>query len=230
MDQVHRRSRDHHRMSPLPSEAQVTISRCDLRSPRHGGDPGRRVDGLRPCSGDGRSIAGLLAASVLADHADTVVVIERDELVDAAARTGFPQASQVHTPLGASRVQLDRWFDGFFEDAVADGAVLPGRGCARAPLQRSTQGDHARRRTPVQQSSLPGVPRASRPTRLPNDCFVRGRATGIESAFVGPVLEEGRVTGVRYRNAQGDEHEVRAALTVAADGLHSRLCVAPAGA
>ncbi|MEV1002714.1 FAD-dependent oxidoreductase [Nonomuraea sp. NPDC050202] len=39
----------------------------------------------------------------------------------------------------------------------------------------------------------------------------------------GPILDGDRVAGVRYRDEQGEEHEVRAGLTVATDGRYSRL-------
>ncbi|GAA4965488.1 FAD-binding monooxygenase [Actinoplanes utahensis] len=74
----------------------------------------------------GGSVAGLLAARVLADHADEVVVVERDEVGedDAGGRRGVPQQFQVHTLLPAGRAQIERWFPGFTGEAVDRGAVL----------------------------------------------------------------------------------------------------------
>lgn len=73
----------------------------------------------------GGSIAGLLAARVLSDHFDEVVLVEPDSLSDdAAPRHGVPQGRQVHTLLPAGRVQLDRWYDGFSDDLLAAGAGL----------------------------------------------------------------------------------------------------------
>ncbi|RFU42681.1 FAD-dependent oxidoreductase [Actinomadura logoneensis] len=46
--------------------------------------------------------------------------------------------------------------------------------------------------------------------------LMKAEATGL-------LREDGRVTGVRYRDAAGDGHEIRAELTVAADGRHSTL-------
>jgi 2-polyprenyl-6-methoxyphenol hydroxylase-like FAD-dependent oxidoreductase len=40
---------------------------------------------------------------------------------------------------------------------------------------------------------------------------------------IGPLVHNGRVTGVRYRDTDGAEHEMRAALTVACDGRSSTL-------
>ena len=45
----------------------------------------------------------------------------------------------------------------------------------------------------------------------------------MEAEVVDTVREDGRVSGVRYRTPDGDAHEVRAALTVAADGRSSAL-------
>ncbi len=54
----------------------------------------------------GASVAGLLAARVLADHYDEVVVFERDELSEhAAPRKGTPHAIHPHG-LPASGLQV----------------------------------------------------------------------------------------------------------------------------
>jgi 2-polyprenyl-6-methoxyphenol hydroxylase-like FAD-dependent oxidoreductase len=45
----------------------------------------------------------------------------------------------------------------------------------------------------------------------------------MNAEAVGLLREDGQVTGVRYRTADGGEREVRARLTVAADGRNSRL-------
>ncbi|MEU5673696.1 FAD-dependent oxidoreductase, partial [Micromonospora sp. NPDC047753] len=42
----------------------------------------------------GGSVAGLLAARVLSDHADTVVIIDRDDPQVTGARPGVPQGTQ----------------------------------------------------------------------------------------------------------------------------------------
>ncbi|MEV6344348.1 FAD-dependent oxidoreductase [Actinoplanes sp. NPDC051851] len=70
----------------------------------------------------GGSVAGLLAARVLADHADEVVIVERDDLD--GERHGVPQRFQVHTLLPGGRAQIERWFPGFTKEAVGLGAVL----------------------------------------------------------------------------------------------------------
>jgi 2-polyprenyl-6-methoxyphenol hydroxylase-like FAD-dependent oxidoreductase len=73
----------------------------------------------------GGGFAGLLAARVLADHAETVVIAEPDELSERPAfRPGVPQGNQVHVLLPGGRVQLDRFFPGFTTQACAAGALL----------------------------------------------------------------------------------------------------------
>jgi 2-polyprenyl-6-methoxyphenol hydroxylase-like FAD-dependent oxidoreductase len=75
----------------------------------------------------GGGIAGLLAARVLADHAKTVVIVERDGTsagADGDTRPGVPQGYQVHTLLPGGRAQIERWFPGLTQEALDRGAVL----------------------------------------------------------------------------------------------------------
>lgn len=73
----------------------------------------------------GASIAGLVAARVLADHFDRVTVIERDHLPDApVSRTGTPQARHVHVLLNSERTILHRLFPGLEEDLGRAGAPV----------------------------------------------------------------------------------------------------------
>lgn len=70
----------------------------------------------------GGSIAGLLAARVLADAFDEVVVVDRDELPDAAVpRRGVPQDRHIHALLARGQQVLDGLFPGFTADLVAAG-------------------------------------------------------------------------------------------------------------
>jgi 2-polyprenyl-6-methoxyphenol hydroxylase-like FAD-dependent oxidoreductase len=75
----------------------------------------------------GGSMAGLLAARVLADHAGRVIIVERDDLpATPGSRAGTPQDQQVHTLLPAGRLWLERWLPGFTADMVDHGALLCG--------------------------------------------------------------------------------------------------------
>jgi len=62
----------------------------------------------------GASIAGLLAARVLSDHFEEVVLIDRDSLPeDAMDRKGVPQGRYYHVLLIRGQESLERFFPGF---------------------------------------------------------------------------------------------------------------------
>ena len=73
----------------------------------------------------GASIAGLLAARVLADHFRQVTLLERDRLPDTpSARSGVPQARHAHVLLVRGRMILEGFFPGLVDELTADGAIL----------------------------------------------------------------------------------------------------------
>ncbi|MFC1421235.1 FAD-dependent oxidoreductase [Streptacidiphilus cavernicola] len=178
----------------------------------------------------GGSMAGLMAARVLSEHAEEVVLIERDgSTADGgepdAPRAGVPQGAQVHALLGAGALQLERWFPGFVAEAVAGGAVTPppdgsrewfftdGRRRVTAPVAQDW---------PVLVSTRPFLEALVRRRTLAADNvrLVAGRADGI-------TFEGERVSGVRYlpqgRDGAEDEITVEADLVVDAMGRSSRL-------
>lgn len=74
----------------------------------------------------GASLAGLLAARVLADRYRQVTIVERDGLPDGVAqRRGVPQGQHTHGLLAAGSRALDRLFPGFTDEMVRCGG-LPG--------------------------------------------------------------------------------------------------------
>ncbi|GAA3597118.1 FAD-dependent oxidoreductase [Kribbella ginsengisoli] len=168
----------------------------------------------------GGSMAGLMAARVLSDHADEVLVIERDGSEESALpRPGVPQGSQVHALLPAGHAQLDRWFAGFTAAALADGAVDPPpeqirnyfNGVMAPQAPAGTLGQslvstrpfleyHVRRRT----------------LAIENIKVVHGRADGLE-------FDGDRVSAVRYQPAGGELVVEAADLVVDATGRSSRL-------
>jgi 2-polyprenyl-6-methoxyphenol hydroxylase-like FAD-dependent oxidoreductase len=171
----------------------------------------------------GASMAGLMAARVLSDHAEQVIVIERDDSdADAGARPGVPQGTQVHALLPAGAVQLDRWFPGFTDAALAAGATMP-----------PADGSHA-------QFFMNGELRVAAPfiqdwptlisTRPFLEALVRRRTLAIDNITLvtgradGLVFEDGRVTGARYVPADSDDVVTESAdLVVDATGRSSRL-------
>jgi 2-polyprenyl-6-methoxyphenol hydroxylase-like FAD-dependent oxidoreductase len=73
----------------------------------------------------GAGISGLVAARVLANHFDRVIVVEPDRLpTDPSPRTGTPQCRHVHILLSSGRDILERLFPGFLSDLAEGGAPL----------------------------------------------------------------------------------------------------------
>ncbi|GAA2962333.1 hypothetical protein [Actinokineospora diospyrosa] len=78
----------------------------------------------------GGSVAGLLAARVLREWADEVVLVEPDLLPTGPfSRPGTAHAEQFHVLLGLGQELLAHWFPGLLDDLVAAGVVVctPGR-------------------------------------------------------------------------------------------------------
>ena len=72
----------------------------------------------------GGSMAGLLAARVLANHFDRVTVVERDRFPEQPAfRSGVPQSRHLHVLLVQGRVVLEQLFPGLEAELFAAGAV-----------------------------------------------------------------------------------------------------------
>lgn len=169
----------------------------------------------------GGSVAGLLAARVLSDHADEVLIIERDDTdVTAGPRPGVPQGSQVHALLPAGQVQLDRWFPGFTEQALALGAPRQAGGEPRIFINGEL------RKAPYPPPDRPALI-TTRPflealvrrhtLAVDNVRMVHGRADGL-------VFAERRVAGARYAPNDGSEPVTETAeLVVDAMGRSSRL-------
>ena len=71
----------------------------------------------------GGSIAGLLAARVLSDHFEDVILIEKDNyLEDNKIRNGTPQANHIHILLAKGREILEDFFPELEKDLVKKGA------------------------------------------------------------------------------------------------------------
>ncbi|HJU41282.1 MAG TPA: FAD-dependent oxidoreductase [Vicinamibacterales bacterium] len=72
----------------------------------------------------GGSMAGLLAARVLADHFEEVILIERDVFpADVADRKGVPQGRHAHALLSSGRQTLEDLFPGFADELIANGGL-----------------------------------------------------------------------------------------------------------
>lgn len=172
----------------------------------------------------GASMAGLLAARVLVERFDEVVLLERDELPDAAAaRKGTPHALQPHGLLARGREVLEELFPGFTAALVAQGGTL-------GDLQSQVAFDAAFSRfdgTPCGRQAI-AVSRLVIEAELRRRVLALARVRAITGVDVlGPVCVDGqRVAGVRYAARRGDgadeAQQLSAELTLDCSGRGSR--------
>jgi 2-polyprenyl-6-methoxyphenol hydroxylase-like FAD-dependent oxidoreductase len=171
----------------------------------------------------GASLAGLLAARVLADAFDRVTVVERDPLPRTAEnRKGVPQGRHTHLLLPRGTQILDELFPGLLDDLAADGAPVI-RDFAEL---RFSPGGHRLR--------LEGHPpeaitcQASRPYL---EGHVRARVLALPTVEVVDRCEvvglvataaRDRVTGVRILRGAGVEETLDADLVLDATGRGGR--------
>ena len=172
----------------------------------------------------GASMAGLVAARVLAEAYDEVTVVERDELPSTwANRRGVPQGRHVHAPLESGSQGLERLFPGLVHDLVRGGAPK----LNDLSLLYFSVGGHLLCQDPypagpVYQASRPyleGKVRA-RVRALPNVSLVEG--TDVTGLVADP--ESARVVGarVRGRGTGGTEEILPADLVVDTMGRAAR--------
>ncbi len=168
----------------------------------------------------GASMAGLLAARVLAERFDEVWLLERDALPEGALpRKGTPQALHAHGLLARGREVLESLFPGFTAALAAQGAVL-------GDLQANAPFVAGGRRFAHGISGQCGIA-ASRPAieaelrrRVLGHPRVRA-LTGID--IVRPALDGARVTGVHIvQRSTGCAQTLSADLVIDCTGRGSR--------
>ena len=170
----------------------------------------------------GGSIAGLLAARVLSEHADAVVVVERDEVrTGDEARKGVPQGRHAHGLLARGQEIFETLLPGIADDLRRAGAVfgplgqqqwiLGGRRLALPPMAETVAFTCAR---PLLEARVRERVRALPNVELRSGCDILGVVTGAD-----------RVTGARILpRADGAAPEVLDAdLVVDATGRGSNL-------
>ena len=175
----------------------------------------------------GASMAGLLAARVLADFYETVTVVERDRLPDDAVnRRGVPQGRHAHALLGRGSQILAELFPGFLDDLVAAGApVLDYTDLSKALF--SVAGHQI-----VRSGGFRDIPPAFMPSRPLLECLVRRRVREIANITLHEnhdvvdlttTTARDRVTGARVRSRDGaSERVLTADLVVDATGRSAR--------
>jgi flavin-dependent dehydrogenase len=167
----------------------------------------------------GGGFAGVLAAAVLARHADEVVLAERGRYPQGPdLRAGLPQAHHNHVLVTAGARALDELLPGTTAELLARGAHR--RGLPDGALILSAQGWFRRCETDAYLLAC---------SRWLTDHVVRGRALAAGSVTV---LEETRavaltgdahrVTGVLLRHRDGRTRALRADLVVDAAGRASQ--------
>ncbi|HWM00735.1 MAG TPA: FAD-binding monooxygenase [Actinophytocola sp.] len=171
----------------------------------------------------GASMAGLLAARVLAEHYRHVTVVDRDTLAVGPdrPRRGVPQGGHLHALLGRGLQALEELLPGLTEELIGKGAALGDQlGDARLYF-----GGHLMARS---HSGLPLLC-ASRPL-LEDAVRARVAATpGVDVVarceLVGLVTsaDRQRVTGVRVRHDGRAEEAMAAVLVIDATGRGSRI-------
>ena len=172
----------------------------------------------------GASLAGLLAARVLRERFDEVVLLERDTLPEGALpRKGTPHAVHPHGLLARGREVIEQLFPGFSQALIDQGALS-------GDLQRDVAFDADRARFALGDSGH----MALAVSRLAIEAEIRRRVlatdgvravTGVD--VIEPLLDASRrqVTGVRYtpREEDGPTTRLAADLVVDCTGRGSRL-------
>ena len=167
----------------------------------------------------GASLAGLLAARVLSEHFDEVVLLERDVLPEGAART---QGNAPRRPSPRPAGERAAWCWRSFSRASP--RQWWARGGLLGDLQRDAAFEAGRRRFATGVAGLPALCAS----RLAIEAEIRGRVllrAGVRIVCAAdvraPAFEAGRVTAARYA-VGGVEYELPAALVVDCTGRGSR--------
>ncbi|NUP02843.1 MAG: FAD-dependent oxidoreductase [Nonomuraea sp.] len=169
----------------------------------------------------GGGMAGLLAARVLAEHVTEVLVVDRDTLTGASGpRRGVPHGCHAHALLARGQQILDELFPGLTRQMI-DAGVPAG------DLATSLRWYFNGRRLQPAPTGLISVS-ATRPVLEEQ---VRNRVTALPNVrflertdILGPTTTPSgdRITGVRVRDAEGDERHLASDLLVDATGRGSR--------
>ncbi|GLP64213.1 hypothetical protein TUSST3_08330 [Streptomyces sp. TUS-ST3] len=149
----------------------------------------------------GGSLAGLLAAHVLAGHADRVTVVERDRFPEGAEpRSGVPQGRHPHVLLQGGQVAMESLLPGFLAELSEAGAPRVGM---PADMVLWQSGRWFRR--------LPATTHIYTGSRAQLEHLVRRRvladpAIGVQEGtdVVGLAGDATRVRGVLMRDRSGD--------------------------
>lgn len=175
----------------------------------------------------GGSMAGLMAARVLADHFAQVTVLERDAIPEGTElHKSIPQGHHFHALLSGGQQVLSSLYAGFTDKLAALGAVRWRLGkenlYIRPEGKRYTQALGS-----VREPRDLGIDAYNQSRGLIEHCVrqctreIANLALETECSVQGLVFEGGRVRGVRYDGAGGSQ-TAEAELVVDASGRGSR--------
>jgi 2-polyprenyl-6-methoxyphenol hydroxylase-like FAD-dependent oxidoreductase len=169
----------------------------------------------------GNSIAGLLAARALADHAGRVTIIDRDRIPDEPQhRAGVPHGRHIHVVLTAGQRAMEVLLPGVLDELAA--LDVPAVGMPRDIIQRN-RGQWVRR-WPESLTFLTGT-RALVEHVVRRRVLAHDKVDALDSLeVIGLDGDRHRVRGVRLRprGADQDEQTMAADLVVDASGRGSR--------
>ncbi|MFG2936700.1 FAD-dependent oxidoreductase [Streptomyces sp. NPDC048282] len=169
----------------------------------------------------GCGIAGLMTAAALAEHVDTVTVVERDTLPDEpVVRKGVPQGHHTHGLLSTGVLAMDALLPGTLRALLDAGAQRVGLGDGTL-----VHGPHGwMRRTPPGPHFIVGASRALTEHVLRTRLLDRYPVNVLQGAEATGLLGDlRRVRGVRIRHrGSGRTEEVPATLVADTTGRGSR--------
>ncbi len=166
----------------------------------------------------GGSMSGLLAARVLADYYQDVVLLDRDAFPNPGEnRRGVPQGQHAHALLSSGRQVLEKYFPGLKDELFSQGAL-------KGDYQKVRWFDNG-----VYHTRFDGL-EALLISRARLEAHVRQRLVALPNVGVNErhdvdslVVAGGRVNGVRVRPPTGgDEQTLTADLVVDASGRGSQ--------
>ena len=168
----------------------------------------------------GASMAGLMAARVLAEHYDRVVVVDRDPLpTSSLPRPGVPHGRHLHGLHPRGLQVLEELFAGITDELLAAGAVsgdLLDQGRFLLSGHRFRQAPSGLRAVLCSRPFLEGSVRA-RVRAVPQVRFLAAAVTGLTSS-----PDRARINGVRIAPSRCPERTIETDLVVDATGRGSR--------
>lgn len=166
----------------------------------------------------GAGLAGMMAARVAADHFESVVLVDRDQIRGPEPRKGVPQGNHIHVLWSVGSAILEKFFPGLFDELAAAGAV----GFDNSADMRWYQGGVWKMRM---QSGL-RICSQSRPLlehQVRQKLNARDNVSFQRGVIKGLIIDNRKVRGVNLASAEGVDSDIQADLVIDASGRASRL-------